>query len=85
MFETALDNKDDINRFVKILIDNNIMFENKVYTDNEHVLDAMMLDYSGRLSVHDLQILKKAFCAEDVEVGSSTIAVYLPAELEEER
>jgi len=85
MFETALDDMDNVSRFVKLLIDKEVMFEKKVYTDDSDVLDAMMLKHSGRFTVRDLQVLKDAFDAEKVEIGDGTISVYLPEALKEKR
>jgi len=85
MFETRLNSKDDITRFIKLLMDNQISLEQKVASeDSEDIVDTAMLDYSGRFSAEDLEVLRKAFDGEKIEIGENYINVLLPEYLHEE-
>lgn len=84
MFETRLNSKDEITDFVKLLMDHELSFEQKVMSEEaEGKLDTAMLDYSGRFSAEELEILKKGFDGESIEIGSNYISILLPDSLSE--
>jgi len=85
MFEARLNSKDEITDFVKLLMDHEISFEQKVMSEEaEGKLDTAMLDYSGRFSAEELEILRKGFDGKRVEIGSDYISILLPDSLLED-
>ena len=83
-FETMLNTKKQMSRFIEVLMKNELELENKVISEEaEGVLDCLMIKYSGRLSIDDLKVLQAAFDGENVEVGNEYVCVYLPESLYE--
>lgn len=82
MFETKLNSKKDMTAFVKLLIDKEISFEQRVQSkDAEGILDTAMLEYNGRLSVEQLKILRDGFDGEEIEISKNYISISLPESL----
>jgi len=74
--------KEDMEKFVNLILDKNLEFENRVMSEEGEDLDTAMFMYSGRLSTSDLEVIEKIFDADKVEIGNKYVTIDLPESLQ---
>lgn len=74
--------KEEMQDFVKLMLDKNLEFENRVVSEDGENLDTALFKYSGRFSVEDLETIKNVFGADKAEIGNDFVVIYLPESLQ---